>query len=79
MLPIGRDLVESRLREKKAAAYFDIEPAVATQEYRKQALAGIMADWAAELMESMEQLDAHPELRVEVFVNAAVLGRQEVA
>lgn len=78
MLPIGRDLVESRLREKKDADYFDFETAVATQEYRKKALAGIMSDWAAELMESMEQLDAHPELRVEVFVNAAVPGRREV-
>lgn len=66
MLPIGRDMVEKRLREKKDVDYFDLETAVATQEFRKQALAGIMADWAAELMESMDQLDAHPELRVEV-------------
>lgn len=79
MLPIGRDLVESRLREKKAADYFDFDTAVATQEFRKQMLAGIMAEWAAELMESMQQLDAHPELRVEVFVNAAVQGHQEEA
>jgi len=66
MLPIGRDLVAARLLEKKDADYFDFETAVATQEYRKQAVSGIMADWAAELMESMEQLDAHPGLRIAV-------------
>lgn len=79
MLPIGRDLVEARLREKKDADYFDFQTAVATQKYRAGVWAEIMDGKDAEIMESMEQLDAHPELRVEVFVNAAVLGRQEVA
>ena len=77
MLPLGRDLVESRLREKKDADYFDFETAVATQEFRKQMLAEIMADWAAELMESMEQLDAHPELRVRANCNSAAIRRAE--
>jgi hypothetical protein len=67
MLPIGRDVVESRLREKKATDYFDFETAVATQEHRAQTLARILSGWEAELMESMEQLDAHPGLRVEVL------------
>jgi len=79
MLPIGREVVEARLREKKDADYFDLETAVATQGYRQQVWSEIMDGKDAEIMESMEQLDAHPELRVEVFVNAAVLGRQEVA
>lgn len=77
MLPLGRDLVESRLREKKDADYFDFETAVATQEFRKQMLAEIMADWAAELVESMEQLDEHPELRVRANCNSAAIRRAE--
>ena len=72
MLPIGRDQVESRLREKKDPDYFDFETAVVTQEFRKQVLAGVMAGWEAEIMESMEQLDAHPELRVEVKANCNI-------
>jgi hypothetical protein len=58
--------IERIEREKKDASYFDLQTCVETQIFRQQAVREMKDRWSKELLESINKLDNHPELKVEV-------------
>jgi hypothetical protein len=64
MPPFIRAEIDRLERQKKDPDYFDPQTCVETQKARQWALNEMVQRWTEELMESMEQLDKYPELKI---------------